>query len=542
MQDNSNLSVLVIDPNPGMRGNLQNMLNLAGISKVDFALSSGTAIRQLAKKGYDVILCEYDLGSGADDGQDGQQLLEDLRHHKLIGQLTIFIMITSEGVYSKVVSAAELTPTDYILKPFNVDMLSARITRAIERRKALLPAYQMIGQGNLRDAIRQCEMAEAAHSRYAADFSRLRAEMHVSLNELAEAETIYSAALASKPSGWAALGLARTLFAMERFAEAEALLSKLVEANPKLMAAYDLLARCHEVGGAPARAQQILEDAVAISPHMVRRLRKLGEVALDAGDVDAAEKSFRQVVAKAKYSEFRDPEDHVNLVKALIKKGDPVQAGGVIRDLEKSLRGNPKMDACKAISTAMLHESAGNTAAAVGELTAALHAVRANSALSSSLKIGLARSCLSNKLDQEASEMMLSVLNDAASGVSMQQAMSVFVKAGRPDLAEGMGVQLKAQAQGLLNTAAEKTAVGDFKGAVQTLLEARHLAPGNLPVMLALVLAILRQMGELGWDHSLGEQCAGVLDTIRKLDPAHPQLALLNEKYLATKRKYGIST
>jgi hypothetical protein len=28
------------------------------------------------------------------------------------------------------------------------------------------------------------------------------------------------------------------------------------------------------------------------------------------------------VVAKAKYSEFRDPEDHVNLVKTLVKKGD----------------------------------------------------------------------------------------------------------------------------------------------------------------------------------------------------------------------------
>jgi tetratricopeptide (TPR) repeat protein len=543
MQDNSNLTVLVIDPHPGMRGSLQNMLNQSGITKVDFAISSGTAIRQLAKKAYDVILCEYDLGnSSSDDGQDGQQLLEDLRHHKLIGQMAIFIMITSEGVYSKVVSAAELTPTDYILKPFNVEMLSARITRAIERRKAFLPAYLLIGQGNLRDAIRQCEMAEAAHSRYSADFARLRAELHVSLGELPEAAAIYAAILAAKPIGWASLGLARTLFAMERFDEAEAVLAKLVAANPKLMAAYDLLARCHEVGGAHTRAQQVLEHAVAISPHVVRRLRKLGEVSLDAGDVATAEKSFRQVVAKARYSEFRDPEDHVNLVKALVRKGDPVEAGSVIRDLEKSLRGNPKLDACKAISTALLHESAGNSVAAVGELTTALEAVRANGALSSNLKIGLARSCLSNKLDAEASEVMLSVLNDTASGVSMQQAMSVFVKAGRADLAEGMGVQLKAQAQGLLNAAAEKTGTADYKGAVQTLLEARHLAPGNLPVMLALVLGILRQIGELGWDHALGEQCAAVLGTIRKLDPAHPQLTLLTEKYLATKRKYGIST
>ena len=541
MSSNSNLSVLVVDPNPGMRGNLKNMLTQSGISKIEFAVSSGTAIKLLSTRSFDIILCEYDLGSGAGDGQDGQQLLEDLRHHKLIGLLTIFIMITSEGVYSKVVSAAELTPTDYILKPFTVDVLAGRIARALERRAAFLPAYQQIGQGNLREAVRLCASGEAAHPRYAADFTRLRAELHVSLNELHEAETLYCGVMEAKAVGWAALGLARTLFAQERHAEAESVLTKLVAANPKLMAAYDLLARCHETSGAPDRAQSVLEDAVAISPHMVRRLRKLGEVALDAGDVAAAERSFRQVVAKAKYSEFRDPEDHVNLIRALIRTGDLTQAGGVIRDLEKSLRGNPATDICKAISNAMLLESSGNAAAAAGELATAVQGVRTSAAVSSKLKIGLVRSCLTARLDQEASEVMLAVMNDVRSGVSMQQAMGVFVKAGRPDLAEGIGSQLKAKARALLDLAAEKASAGDYKGAVQSLLEARHMSPGNLPVMIALARGILRQIDHQGWDHPLAEQCAGVIDTMRKLDAAHAELRPLNDEYLAAKRKYGIS-
>jgi tetratricopeptide (TPR) repeat protein len=99
-----------------------------------------------------------------------------------------------------------------------------------------------------------------------------------------------------------------------------------VRDNPRLMAAYDLLARCHEERGEHAQAQKTLEDAVGISPHMVRRLRKLGEVALETGDVAAAEKSFKQVVTRSRYSEFRNPEDHVNLVKALVRKGDQQSA------------------------------------------------------------------------------------------------------------------------------------------------------------------------------------------------------------------------
>ena len=541
MQENANLTVLVIDPNPAMRASLQNMLNLAGLSRIDFAVSAGTAIKQLARQSYDLILCEYDLGGALDDGQDGQQLLEDLRHHQLIGLLTIFIMITSEGVYGKVVSAAELTPTDYILKPFTVDALASRIARAIERRAVFQPAFQLIGQGKAREAIKSCARGEAAHPHYALQFVRLRAELHAKLNEQAEAESLYRAVFAVKPVGWAGLGLAHSLAAQQRFDEAQALLAALVADNPKLMAAYDLRARCHAMTGAPKLAQRALEEAVAISPHMVRRLRQLGEVALDCGDLAAAEKSFRQVIAKARYSEFRDPEDHVNLVTALISKGDAEQAGAIIRDMQKTLRGNVHTEACTALSKAMLFEATGNAVAVQGELHAAVLAVGAGAGLSGKLKLALARCCLAGKLDSEASEVMLSALNDVASGVTIEQATSVFVKAGRPDLADGVALKLKVQTEGLLGVALRKTGAGDFRGAVQTLLEARHLAPGNLPVMIAAAGAILQQIDAMGWDPQLAEHCAGMLGAIRKSDAANPQLARLDNAYVAARRKYGIS-
>jgi len=537
MQDISALSVLVVDPNPGMRANLQNLLSLIGTTKVEFAVNSGTAIRQLSKRAYDIILCEYDLG----DGQDGQQLLEDLRHHQLIGLFGIFIMLTSEGVYSKVVSAAELTPTDYILKPFTAEVLSARMTRAVERRTAFLPVYQLISQGNLREAIRSCATAEAAQARYAAEFTRLRADLHLKLADFAEAEDLYAQVLANKPVGWAQLGLARALFAQGRVDEAEKVLNILIVDNPKLMAAYDLLARCYEASGDSAGAQKILEEAVDISPHVIRRLRKLGEVALEAGDVAAAEKSFKQVVAKAKYSEFRNPEDHVNLVKTLVRKGDAAQASGVIRDMEKSLRGISNVEICRSISVALLHESAGNQAAAATELSSAVGAVRTAAGLSSGLKIGLAKSCLGNRLDKEASEVMLAVMNDVNSGISMQQVMQVFTRAGREDLAEGIGVQLKQQSYELLGVAEEKTLMGDFKGAVQTLTEALHKSPGSLTVLIALSEGILRQLKELGWDHPLAEIGHARIEAIARLEPNHPKLQALRDAYTATQRNYGIA-
>lgn len=544
MQENSQLTVLVVDPNPGIRANLQNMLNQSGISRVEYAVNAGTAVKQLSRRGYDVILCEYDLGGGSgsgSEGQDGQQLLEDLRHHKLIPPWAIFIMLTSEAAHDKVVSAAELAPTEYILKPFTAEVLNQRIQRALARRTAMLPAYQQIAQGNPQAAIRTCIEAARTQPRHAVDFARLRAELHVSLKEYEQAEGVYRQLIAARPLGWARLGLARSLVFQNRVDEGVELLEQLVRDNPRLMAAYDLLARCYEERGDHAHAQKTLEEAVGISPHMVRRLRKLGEVALETGDVAAAEKSFKQVVTRSRYSEFRNPEDHVNLVKALVRKGDQQGAVGVIRDLERSLRGTPELDACMAISGALLHDANGNRAGAIADLRGAVKAVRAGSALSPNLKVGLTRSLLDHRMDEEASEVMMTAMSGQDGGVTVQQAMNVFVKAGRPDLADGMGKQLRAQAQILLGVADEKRNMGDVRGAVQTLLEALHMAPGNLQVMIAVVGGILRQIMEMGWDHPLAGLCAEQLEHIRAVDPGHPRLQALDEEFAGAKRKYGIS-
>jgi len=543
MAEYSDLSVLIVDPNPGMRGNLHNMLSQSSITKIEYAVSSGTAIRQLAKKAFDIILCEYDLGNGSGEanGQDGQQLLEDLRHHKLIAPWTIFIMLTSEGMYSKVIGAAELTPTDYVLKPFTVDALLQRITRAVERRDVFLPVYQLIESGATRKAIEEAKAAEEKNPRYAIDFARLRAELLAGAGDLQDAELVYQAILMARPIAWAHLGLARCQFGLEKYMEAQDTLQRLLEQNPRFMAAYDLLARTHEAMGQPEAAKKILEDAVGISPHMVRRLRHLGDVAYETGDVSVAEKAFKQVVAKAKYSEFRDPEDHLRLVKTLVRKGDANQVSGVIRDMERSLRGGANVDVCRAYAAGMLQEMNGNMAGAAAELTNAVNAVAAARGLSTNLKMGLVHSCLGAKLDQQASDLMLNLMNDSDSGISMDDAVDVFEKAGRHDLAEGMGEQIKHQVEGVLAQASEQRGQGDLRAAVDTLSGALRKAPGNMQLLPAAASAILKQLDELGWEAPLGEQCAFLLERIRRIDPTHPSLEALQAQYNHTQRKYGIS-
>ncbi|WP_338847996.1 tetratricopeptide repeat protein [Massilia sp. W12] len=535
-----NLTVLIVDPNVGMRGNLHNMLNQCNITKIEYAVSSGTAVRQLRKKPYDVILCEYDLGNGQ-DGQDGQQLLEDLRTHKLIELWTIFFMITSERVYSKVMGAAELSPTDYILKPFTVDMLMQRIVRALEKRADFFTIYQAMMQGNLREAIRICELGQSKIPRHALEFVRLRAELLLNLGEAEEAEAIYSQLCETdRPLPWATLGLAKAWIQLDKLDDAERILSQLAAHNHKFISAYDLLAKVYEKMGKLQATQEVLTDAVSKSPHVVKRLRRLGEVAIDNKDAETAERSLKQVVAKARYSEFRDPEDHLKLVQALVQKGDATQAAGVIRDLEKSLRGIPKMEACRLISVAMLYDATGNPSSAAAELQRAVQVARDTPGLSQRSMVTLAQNCIAKKMDDEATSVLMSLTGNMEADFTMRDAMSIAERSGRPDLAQHLSRQLAQQVKDLLRQAQEKASLGDIRGAVQLMQEAVHMAPENAEVLSQAANMTMRQLDMQGWEHAFGEQARQYLDQIKRREPNHAQLAEMLKTYQAVQRKYGI--
>lgn len=536
MNDLRVLTALIIEPHSGMRASLHGMLGHCGLTKVEHAVSAGTAIRHLQNRPFDLILCEYDLG----EGQDGQQLLEDLRHNKVISLSTMFFMVTAERAYAKVVSAAELIPTDYILKPFTAVTLMERINRAIDRRNVFAVLHRCIARSELGEAIDACTEGERGEKRYVQDFKRVRAELHVTLGEAQLAEPLYAEMVALRPVGWARLGLAKTLFLQARYDEAEIILTALVAEHGNFMDAYDWLAKAHQANGQLQAAKTVLADAVAISPHAVRRLRTLGEVALESGDVAMAEKAFQQVVSKGRYSEFRDPEDHVRLITTLVQKGDTAQAATLIRDLEKSLSGQPKTKACHALSSALLFQQTGDTARTVEELGKAVEACRENTGLSTTLKMNLARSCLEHQLDAGASEVMVDVMNNAANGGAMAQAMQLFEQAGRKDLAEITARESRRVVVDLVSAGAEKARQGDFGGAVTLMMEAVNKLPDNPQVVFNAAVAVLKHLENLGWNGRMGEQARRLIDTARRLDPANPRLSSLTGLHQTILKKYNV--
>lgn len=534
MNELEGLTALIIEPHSGMRASIHSMLTLCGLTRIEHASTSNQAVKHLGLRQFDLILCEYDL----EGGQDGQQLLEDLRHHKLMRLATMFFMVTAEGNHSKVVSAAELAPTDYILKPFTADRLLDRLARALDRRNAFLPVYTLMEAGDQEQAIAVCIEGQRLHTRYAVDFLRLRAELHMFLGQADQAEPIYRHLVEIKAIAWARLGLAKTLLVRKRYDEARELLEELVDTNRNFVDAYDWLARTHAAAGQLQKAQAVLGEAVAVSPHAVRRLRTLADTAFEAGDVDTAEKALRQVVVKAKYSEFRDPEDHVKLVRALVHKGDPVGAAAVVRDLDRSMGGRTNTALCSAIASALVHEYTGNEARLGEALGTALAASKEAPGLSADLKLELARTCLDNGREEGASSIVGEVMSNASNEAVVTRAMGVLEQAGKSELAQTLAQQSRKQVVDLVASGAARAKSGDYQGAVTLMLEAAVKLPGNPAVAFNAALAVLRCLEHEGWDNRLAVQVPALIGNVRKLDPLNPKLPALAALHQQVLKQY----
>ncbi|KAF7598964.1 MAG: response regulator [Candidatus Dactylopiibacterium carminicum] len=453
---------------------------------------------------------------------------------------TLFLMITGESQYEKVVSAAELAPNDYILKPFSSDKLLNRLSRALEKRDAFMPTYRLIETGNTLEAIESCRQGEIDEPQYLVDFLRLRAELHIGIGEAEEAQIVYQKVLETPAVPWARLGLARTLFMQKRLAEAEALLSGLLQENALYLDAYDWLARVRESAGKAMAAKEALEDAVRVSPHTVRRLRRLGEVATEVGDMATATRVLSTVVNKSKYSDFRDPEDHVSLVRAQLGMGDAAGASNTLRDLERNMEGLPKTALCKAVSSAMVATQLGDLAKAQEALDEALRYNDPQLGTSMGLQKQLARICIENRQDDKAAEVIMDVMRHAADDAAVEEIKNMLTDLGRGELGNELAEQVRTQVRDIMTEGAQLAQSGDYPGAVRQMLQAAEKLPGNTAVLFNAALALLKHIEHLGWNDQFASSARQFIERVRAQDAGNKNLAQLVSYYHALLRRYGI--
>ncbi len=118
------MKILVVDDDRGLRDVLRRSLMLGGYN-VELAESGGAALAQLTSKTPDAVI--LDIGLPDIDG------LEVCRLLRREGNRVPVLMLTARDAVSDRIEGLDAGADDYLVKPFDVDELKARV-RALLRR------------------------------------------------------------------------------------------------------------------------------------------------------------------------------------------------------------------------------------------------------------------------------------------------------------------------------------------------------------------------------------------------------------------------
>lgn len=117
------MKILIVDDSSTMRRIIGNVVMQLGIEKESFdeAEDGLKAWNMLSNKQYDVILTDWNMPN-----MNGLELVKKIRaegNHKT----TPIIMITTEGGKSEVITALKAGVNNYIVKPFNAEILKDKL-------------------------------------------------------------------------------------------------------------------------------------------------------------------------------------------------------------------------------------------------------------------------------------------------------------------------------------------------------------------------------------------------------------------------------
>jgi response regulator RpfG family c-di-GMP phosphodiesterase len=157
--DPAAVRVLVVDDEPSVRKMLTTLLSQAGVP-CSAAPNAREALTMLEKTNFQAVISDLRMGATS-----GLELLREVRAH--FPQLA-FLMATGVDDVRVGVQAMKLGADDYLLKPFDIDVVLASLQRALERKQLEreLENYrrhleEMVSQ---RTQQLQAAMTELAHS------------------------------------------------------------------------------------------------------------------------------------------------------------------------------------------------------------------------------------------------------------------------------------------------------------------------------------------------------------------------------------------
>jgi two-component system chemotaxis response regulator CheY len=115
------MPILIVDDYNTMVRIIRSLLRQLRFADIDDANDGTTALTKLRAKKYGLVISDWNM-----EPMTGYDLLREVRGDPALG-CTPFIMVTAESKTENVIAARKASVDNYIVKPFNAQMLQNKI-------------------------------------------------------------------------------------------------------------------------------------------------------------------------------------------------------------------------------------------------------------------------------------------------------------------------------------------------------------------------------------------------------------------------------
>ncbi|MBS3802907.1 MAG: tetratricopeptide repeat protein [Oleiphilaceae bacterium] len=515
------LRYLIIDDFENFRLSMRQMLRSFGAEKVEAASNGADAIKMCTYDQFDVVLCDYNLG----DGRNGQHILEELRHKRLLKCTSLFLMVTAETSKDMVMGAREYQPDAYLTKPINRAMLEKRLGALIAQRNALLPINREIDRENLPEAASLCIQAIPKQPRYKSWLMKTLADLYFRMGDYAHARKICEEVLAQRDLSWARLGKGRCLLAEQHLDDAITELEGLIQKHPDFIEAYDSLADALTRKGRLKKAQTTLEKATELSPNALMRQRTLARLAASNQDIAKSTDAWRRTVQLGSHSIHDSPEHYLALGQSLADMSETDQgedgakqaaeATRILAKMAKRFPDIPYLGIRNLLVQARVYAAQKDLTAAGNCLAQAQKGIGPDP-VSAEVGLDLAKTLFCVGQTEEAKEL----LGQLAQRFESDKEVLVAIEAL---LDEPVGFKQKLQARAYNKTGINAFESGDLEQAAEAFEQALEIVPGHTALNLNLAQVRMKQAMDDPANPELLKQSLRCLGALESLPPQHRQ-------------------
>jgi len=367
LEDYSKKRFLIVDQLDSFRFSTKKTLMELGLKLIDSASSAQKVVTGFENINYDIVLCNYELGKG----KNGQELLEELRHRKLLKFTGLFFIISAEVEKGKVMGTIENEPDGYLVKPVTPKDLKVRLLKSLQMKDSMRDIDTAIDDTDYESAIVFCDRKISEKDRYLVRTLKTKAWLLTKIKEYDRATEVYESILKANDFTWAEYGLAKIAVKQKEFYRATELLKNIISKDPHQLDAMDLLAEIYKRQNNISEAQSLVQKAISFSPNALLRQKELADLCIQNNQEEEAINAFRKMVKLSDQSVFAKPQqffDFANYLAVTSKDDESPENTPHIKEAFELIQKGTKrfasrihIDDQSKLVSANIHATIGNT-------------------------------------------------------------------------------------------------------------------------------------------------------------------------------------